>query len=407
MKLISITAAAVTAALLFSGCGSQVPAPTEFIPAVTSTPETRAPETEPAAHNEADLLATMSLREKVGQLFVVRPDALNLSLPFETLDNSLIEGETVLSDSMAEALRSYPVGGFIHFQKNIVTPEQITKFNHSLTEAVTIPPFLAADEEGGLVARLANSPAFTVPKFDSTAKVGQRGRDAAQEMGWIIGNYLTEYGFNMDFAPVADVNTNPYNKVIGNRAFSSDPRQAALCARAMADGLRRSGIIPVFKHFPGHGDTAEDSHQQLAVSRKSREDLLNCEWLPFQQAEARECIMVGHIALPELTGDMTPASFSSVIVTDTLKGDLQYEGLVITDSLSMGAVIRQYNAREAALNALWAGCDILLMPASLTEAFDGIVEAVEDGSFPEDRLDQIVLRILKTKIDYHILNTES
>ena len=409
MKLIPAAALFSAAALFLSGCGSAAPdpSPTEFVPALSQQVETTPAETEPPAVPAKEILNGMTLREKVGQLFLVRPDALEFSISFEDLDNSRADGQSLLSDNMRENLRRYPVGGFIHFQKNIESPEQITDFNQELSASLPIPPFLATDEEGGLVARIANSPQFSVPKFQSAASVGERGPEASQEMGWIIGNYLREYGFNMDFAPVADVNTNPKNPVIGTRAFSDDPEQAALCARAMADGLRRNGIIPVFKHFPGHGDTAEDSHQQLAVSRKSKEELLSCEWIPFRQAEARECIMAGHIALPEVTGDMTPATFSREIITGCLKQELGYRGLIITDSLSMGAVLQHHDSAEAALLALEAGCDILLMPASLQEAFDGVLNAVKDGVFPEDQLNEIVLKILTAKIDYHIINPET
>ena len=226
---------------------------------------------------------------------------------------------------------------------------------------------------------------------------------AAQDMGFTIGSYLKDYGFNMDFAPVADVNTNPGNPVIGSRAFSSNPRDAAVLARAMADGLRMQGILPVFKHFPGHGDTAQDSHLELAVSYKTREQLHSCEWIPFLQAEDRECIMVGHIALPEITGDMTPATFSPEIVTGILREELSYQGLIVTDSLSMGAVTKDHSSGEAALLALRAGSDLLLMPASFVEAFQAVEDAVEDGSFSMEELDARVLRILKAKYDYHII----
>ena len=409
MKPIFLLIPAAIFSLLLSGCGAapEPPPVTEPIPMLTEAPdeptETEARETEPPVPLEEQLLASMTLREKVGQLFLVRPDALDFSIPFEALDNSTIDGITALTYPMEENLKDYPVGGFVHFKKNIVTPEQIQSFNRELSGSMKIPPFLAVDEEGGLVARLGNTPSFGLPKFESAAAVGARGQEAAQEMGFLIGGYLKDNGFNMDFAPVADVNTNPGNPVIGTRAFSSQPREAAADARAMADGLRRNGILPTFKHFPGHGDTAEDSHQKLATSRKSHEELLSCEWIPFLQAEDQESIMVGHIALPEVTGDMTPATFSPQIITDILRQELDFQGLIITDSLSMGAVIHSYSSGEAALLALEAGCDLLLMPQSLQEAFDRVAEAVESGEFPEERLNEIVLKILKIKINYHII----
>ena len=406
MKHFSGIAQLLSLSLFLAACGAApaVPSVPESIPALTEA-ETTAAFTEPELSPEEQLLRTMSLREKVGQLFIIRPDALDLTIPFENLDNSMAAGKTELTPAMEETLTRYPVGGFIHFKKNIVDPDQISLFNRELSRSLRISPFLAVDEEGGMVARLANSPAFHLPRFGSAAEVGAAGPEAAQEMGYAIGSYLRDYGFNMDFAPVADVNTNPRNPVIGSRAFSSDPRQAALSARAMADGLRRCNILPVFKHFPGHGDTAEDSHQKTAVSPRTSSQLLSCEWIPFMETEDREAIMVGHIALPEVTGDGTPATFSAAVVTDALRGTLHYQGLIITDSLSMGAVISQMDAGEAALQALEAGCDILLMPASLPEAFDAVLQAVEAGSIEEQTLDRTVLRILRAKLDYHIVQS--
>ena len=336
----------------------------------------------------------MSLREMVGQLFLVQPEAVDPA------------SATSLSDSFSGLLEEYPVGGFILFAENLVSPEQVTAFNKALTEACGIAPFLSIDEEGGTVARLARHSAFDLPRFKSAAAVGASG--TALEMGQTIGSYLKSYGFNLDFAPVADVNTNPYNPVIGNRSFSSDSEIAGEMAAAMAEGLRENGIIPTFKHFPGHGDTREDSHAGLAVSRKTLEELQECEFLPFQQAQNTDLVMVGHIALPNVTGDMTPATLSKEIVTGILKDQLGFDGLVITDAMNMGAITNAYTSAEAAVLALQAGCDLILMPDNFKEAFDGVVAAVEDGTLSTEWLHQTVKRILAFKIAQGILmvNTE-
>lgn len=355
---------------------------------------TQPPETEPADPLEA-LLDRMTLREKVGQLFIVRPDALDPSLSAEQIDDSGAPGVTALSDAMAETLRQYPVGGIAHFAKNLVSPEQITRFNQELQEASGIPLFLCVDEEGGPVARLANHKAFNLPRYKNAAAISSETE--ALDMGRTIGSYLAEYGFNLDFAPVADVNTNPANPVIGTRAFSSDPETAAALASAMAQGLREKGILAVFKHFPGHGDTAEDSHSGIAVTYKTSEEMDTCEWLPFRQAGSGDLIMVGHIAAPNITGDLTPATLSRQIVTGILRETLGFEGLIITDSLTMGAVIQSYSSGEAAVAALRAGCDLLLMPENLGEAFGAVIAAVEDGTYPEEALNETVLRILRFK----------
>ena len=207
-------------------------------------------------------------------------------------------------------------GGIVQFATDLYSPEQITAYNALLQRAAEIPLFLGIDEEGGTVARLANHSAFDLPQYKSAGAVGASGNpEDALKMGQTIGAYLGEYGFNMDFAPVADVNTNPNNPVIGNRSFSSDCNVAGQMAKAMAEGLEEKGIVPVFKHFPGHGDTAQDSHEEVAYSNKTLEELQACEFIPFSGLTENQCVMVGHIALPEVTGNMTPATLSSEIVT--------------------------------------------------------------------------------------------
>lgn len=351
------------------------------------------------------LMAGMSLREKVGQLFLVRPDALDPAQTQEEIDDSDAPGVKELTPAMEEMLKKYPVGGVVLFGKNLSSPQQVTAFNQALQEASSIPLFIGVDEEGGSVARLANHSGFDLPQYESAGAVGATGDpENAREMGRVIGGYLNEYGFNLDFAPVADVNTNPQNPVIGDRAFSSQPRQAAQMASAMAEGLAQEGIIPVFKHFPGHGDTAEDSHSGIAVTYKTAQEMESCEWIPFSQVPEGAWVMVGHIAAPEITGDLTPASLSPALVTGVLREQLGFEGLVVTDSLAMGAITQEYTPGQAALEALNAGCDLLLMPAGLEEAFEAVVTAVENGSLSQERLDQSVERILEYKLEYGLLN---
>ena len=389
---------------------AETPAASEPTPtAAPAQEQTSAPEPTPAeADPVAALLQQMTLREKVGQLFMIRPDSLDLTLPQEEIDDEHADGVTALSDAMRKTLQDYPVGGICQFGKNITDPQQIAQFNADLQAASKIPLLISVDEEGGAVARLANHPAFDLPRYESAAAVGETGDpEAAREMGATIGAYLKDYGFTMDFAPDADVYTNPANTVIGTRAFSQDAATAAAMAGAMAQGLQAQGILPTLKHFPGHGDTAEDSHSGLAYSHRTKEEMLQCEFLPFLQPTEGEngigphAIMVGHIAAPALDGD-TPASLSYPIVTGLLRGELLQgeDVLVVTDSLAMGAITEQYAPAEAAIQALNAGCDILLMPDGLTEAFDGVVAAVENGTISEERLNESVARILRVKQQY-------
>lgn len=355
-----------------------------------------------------ELLQQMTLRQKVGQLFMVRPDALDLSLTQEEIDDDKADGVQSMTEEMCHALEAYPVGGICQFGKNIEVPQQILAFNEALQGASAIPLLISVDEEGGSVARLANNPAFALPQYESAFAVGaSENAAAALQMGQTIGGYLKRYGFNMDFAPVADVWTNPENAVIGKRAFSRDAGTAAQMARAMAQGLQSEGILPTFKHFPGHGDTAEDSHSGLAHTEKAKAEMLSCEFLPFVQGKDESqtgprAVMVGHIAAPALGTGEAPASLSHSVVTELLREELLAgeDVLVITDSLAMGAVTEQYSPGEAAIEAFLAGNDLLLMPAGLEEAFDAVLGAVQEGRIPEERLDESVARILRFKEQY-------
>ena len=248
------------------------------------------------------------------------------------------------------------------------------------------------------MARLANKDTFDLPRYESAAAVGAEGADAACAMGQTIGGYLRTYGFNMDFAPDADVNTNPDNPIIGTRAFSSDAAEAADCAVAMARGLAGEEILPTFKHFPGHGDTAEDSHTGLAYSYRTVEELAACERLPFEAAAevGPHAVMVGHIVVPELTGDL-PATLCADAIA--LVPDAE-NTLIVTDSLAMGAITDSYTPGEAAVQALQAGCDVLLMPDGLADAYDAVLAAVQNGTLSEDRLDLSVNKILRMKAQF-------
>ena len=386
------------AALLLTGCSTEAPSPSvtqpaESLPAVSATAE----ETAPAADPLDLMLAEMTLEEKVGQLFVAAPE-------------QLLPGTgpvTAMSAALDQALAQYPVGGIILFADNILSPAQLEAFNQELRLACDIAPFLAVDEEGGRVARLAKNSAFELPQYDSAAAVAASGDPSdALEMGRTIGQYLARYEFNLDFAPVADVNTNPANPIIGMRAFSSDPEVAARMAAAFTAGLNEHGIIGCYKHFPGHGDTAQDSHSGLAVTYKTREEMENCEWLPFLEAGSADFVMVGHIAAPEITGDSIPASLSYHMVTEILKGDLGFSGLVITDAMNMGAITQTCPAGEAAVRALQAGCHIVLMPEDLPEAFEAVIAALEDGTLTMNWLEETVRAILQFKLRHGILATE-
>ena len=362
--------------------------------------ETESGAAKTAEERAQEMLSSMTLREKVGQMFLIRADALDFTQPYTQVNDAWAEGRTELTEDMKRALAEYPCGGVAFSSKNITDAKQLTKFAADLQAASQIPLFISCDEEGGLVARLANHPAFHLPRYESAGAVGKSGNAGdAYNMGRVIGGYMVDYGFNMNFAPVADVNTNPLNPVIGSRAFSSDPVIATEMAAGMAKGLKENGIIPVYKHFPGHGDTAQDSHYGLAVSYKTKDEMAACEWLPYVDLARDTCVMTAHIAVPNVTGSDLPATMQEAVIEGVLRRQLGFEGVVMTDSMDMGAVTQVCPAGEAAVRAVLAGCDIILGPEKYQEAFDSVLEAAEMGDIPMERIDESVLRILLLKIE--------
>jgi beta-N-acetylhexosaminidase len=232
------------------------------------------------------------------------------------------------------------------------------------------------------------------------ASIGATGNPQnAYECGNTIGTYLHGYGFDIDFAPVADVNTNPENIVIGPRSFSDDPAIAAPMVTNYLQGLKDAGITGCIKHFPGHGDTKADTHTGYAQSLKTWDEMKNCEMVTFRAGIQWGCqlIMTAHIALPNITGSDIPSTLSPVILQDKLRDELGYQNIIITDAMEMGAITQHYSSSEAALRSIQAGVDIVLGPRYFIEAFDAVVAAVNNGTLSEERINQSVRRILKLR----------
>jgi beta-N-acetylhexosaminidase len=291
------------------------------------------------------------------------------------------------------------MGGIILFSNNINNPEQLRTFVADL-KALPSHPLLCIDEEGGVVARLANNRNFYLPKFPNMTQLAASGRtNEVTEAATVIGTYLKEYGFDIDFAPVADVNTNPRNIVIGARAFSTDPKTAAVMVKAYLKGLQKTGVVGCLKHFPGHGDTTADSHFGYAMSRKNWDEIKNCEMIPFKAGidAGAHLVMTAHISLPNVTGSNTPSTLSSMIMQDKLRGELGFDGVIISDAMEMGAIIRQYPVEDACVAAIKAGVDILLCVREYPKVFETVVAAVRRGEIPEARIDESVRRILKMR----------
>ncbi len=350
----------------------------------------------PVEKTRAELvLDSMTLEQKVAQLFVVTPERLT------GVSQALVAG-----DLTRQALAEIPVGGLCYFGKNITGSQQLRDMLGGTLEMAKasgagVAPFLTVDEEGGdLVARIANSGYFDVEKFPNMDQIGASGDEsAAAHVGTTIGTYLRDIGFNVDFAPVADVHTNPDNPVIGPRAFSSDADVAARMVAAEVAAMLKTGTLPCIKHFPGHGDTAGDSHTGAVMTVRTREQIESCEYKPFRAGieAGSPLVMVGHIETPNLTGDDLPATLSRAIMTDELRGKLGFDGVIISDSFEMGAVTDNFEPADAAIRFIQAGGDVILMTADLGASYQGILNAVAEGSITKERIDESVLRILKAK----------
>lgn len=347
-----------------------------------------------------DVLGKMSLREKVGQLFIVRPEALAKNSNAETAPAT-----DRVDDAVISRIEEYPVGGIALFSRNITSAEQLPMFISDLQSSSKYPFFIAVDEEGGRVARIANSDFFNVASYKSMEDIGKSGdASKAEEVGRQIGLYLKELGFNLDFAPVADTNTNPQNIVIGDRSYGSDPALVACMVSAQLDGMHDSGIMGTLKHFPGHGDTKDDTHSGYVSIEKTWDELKECELVPFITALPKaDMVMVSHITAVNVTSDKLPTSMSETMITGKLRNELGYDGVIITDAMAMGAVADNYTSAEAAVTAVKAGVDIVLMPLNLDEAFNGVMNAVTDGEISMERLDESVMRILKLKARYKLI----
>jgi len=357
--------------------------------------------------DEVDVqISKMTLREKVGQMFYVRPECLDTTIHFNLLSGIDASSDDItkirlqaVNETMKGVNEKYPVGGIILYAHNIEDEAQLARFIPQI-RALKGSPLLCIDEEGGRVARIGKNTNFNVETFESMGAIGATGDPKnAYYCGNTIGTYLKRYGIDIDFAPVADVNTNPENIVIGARAFSDDPAVAAPMVTNYLQGLKDAGVTGCIKHFPGHGDTKADTHFGYAQSLKTWDEMLNCEMVTFKAGIQWGCqlIMTAHISAPKVTGSDIPSTMSSVILQDKLRKELGYQNIIITDAMEMGAITQQYNCAEAAVGCIQAGVDIVLGPQNFPEAFDAVVAAVNNGTISEERINQSVRRIMKLK----------
>ena len=355
-----------------------------------------------------DMLSKMTLEEKIGQMITV------------AVRNWDGEGMTILESEAAEIIRNNSVGGVILFAENIENTQQTVKLINDLQNAAVssrnkLPLFVSVDQEGGAVVRLRQGTSLP----GNMALGAADSEEDAEKAGDILGKELNALGFNVDFAPSLDVNSNPLNPIIGLRSYSSRPELVSKLGVKTIAGIQKNNVAAAAKHFPGHGDTSEDSHSSLPSVNKSMEEIEKCELVPFKNAVENgvDMIMTAHIQFPKIetqtvkserTGDeiYLPATLSKTFVTDILRNKFGFNGVVTTDAMNMGAISDNFGITQSCILAINAGVDILLMPVSLSGEESGtelaslignLTSAVKDGVIKEETINAAVRRILELK----------
>lgn len=407
-RTLAVTTLALTALILLAGCVASAtnedsePA-TEF-DNVEDPHQPQPPSTVPAPaapkpaltldERAAEKAAALTLEQKVAQLFVVTPEAI-----------TEVGTATQAGEATKEALAAYPVGGLVYFKKNLLsadqTREMIANSQTYAQDACGLPLLVGVDEEGGTVSRIGGNPGFAIPNVGDMADVGATNDPTqAQAVAQTIGGYLCDLGFNLNFAPDSDICGNPATDVMALRSFGTDPALVSDMVSAQVKGFANAGVLCCAKHFPGIGGMTGDSHEGAIVTQNTLDELRIGELAPFEAAIEADVpmVMVGHLTAPNAFGNDVPASLNPAAVTDLLRGELGFQGLVITDSLSMGAVGDFCTPDQAGVMALLAGADLVLMPEDFASAYRGVLDAVCAGTLSEDRIDQSVMRIVKAKL---------
>ncbi len=356
-------------------------------PTVTPEPEPE-PEVNPVDEVARYYIDQMTTEEKVAGLFFVTPESI-----MENVTQAVRAGAKT-----QEALDLYAVGGLIYFGSNIQSAEQITEMLAGTQDMSKYPLFLGVDEEGGDVSRVASA-LSEVDNVGSARELGAAGDGGQVYLAYSeIAQYLSRYGFNVNFAPVGDIYDGE-NSMFADRSFGTDAETVATLVSQAVMGLQDNGISACVKHFPGHGSTDADSHNGRATNDMTEENLLATEVIPFRMAleSDPDFMMVSHISLPGITWDYTPASMSSDVVTRILRMQLGYEGIIITDAMDMGAITTYYTSAQAAIDAINAGCDMILKPENFKEAYQGVLDAVNNGEISIERIEESLMRIYRVK----------
>ncbi len=339
-----------------------------------------------------DLIADMSLDEKIGQMIIAGISGTNVDPNAKNL------------------ITKYKVGGVIFYAENLQSPKQTVQLVNQLkseNDPNPIPLLLTVDQEGGRVSKLSGE----LISFPTNREIGLTNNEQfSYKIGALLARELKAFGFNLNFAPILDVNSNPKNQVIGDRSFGDNPEIVSKLGIQTMKGIQSQKIIPTIKHFPGHGDTAVDSHLELPIVYKSLAELKKLELIPFERsvASGADVVMVAHILLPKLDANF-PASMSKTVITDLLRKQLHFNGVVITDDMTMKAITDHYPIGKAAVESVKAGSDIILVAHdynNITETISSLKVAVQKGEISEQRLNDSVSRIISLKRNYQITNSK-
>lgn len=381
----------IGALFLLNGCSGKQFTKTISIDESYVETDNKLSETTKAKDLIKEKIDTMSLEEKIGQLIIAGFNG------------------TSLDEDTKNLIKDDHIGGVILFSENIESVSQVVSLTNSIKSENNnnkIPMLISVDEEGGSVSRMPEE----LTKFPSNKVIGNKNNDKlSYSVGKVIGEEIHSLGFNMNYAPVLDINSNPNNKVIGNRSFGNNPEIVSRLGIQTMKGLMESNIISVVKHFPGHGDTSIDSHISLPVVQNDLERLNSFEFIPFKKAieNGVDAVMVSHILLPKIDKN-NPATMSKAIVSDILRSNLAFNGVVITDDMTMGAIVQNYSIENAAIKSIDAGVDIIMVChqyKNIKSTIEAIKKAVNiDKTISEERIDESVYRILKLKEKYNLSN---
>lgn len=339
-----------------------------------------------------DITKDMSLKQKIGQLFMVS---------VYSLDSSGSKSQTKVTTAMKKTMKKYPVGGILLFSKNVESEKQLKKLTQDLQNASHVPLFIAADEEGGTVSRIASKLPDSVTQFPQAREIGETYTDQQiAKMGKEQSKQLKDLGINMNLAPVADVLSNEDNTEIGNRSFGSDAKEVASIVKTLVKSMQKQQISATLKHFPGSGDALGDTHRGAVETKQTIQELRKKEFLPFESgmdADA-DAVMVSHLILTNVTDEKEPCSLSERVISDILRDEMEYDGLILTDAMNMNSITDNYSSGEAAVKAVKAGVNIVVMPEDLGQAYKAVKSAVENGRIKESVVDKAVRRIIYTKL---------